>query len=257
MRAAAAAPADDSRTEQSSLVTKVHGTGFVQLTADSFNDLTQTQKMDAYWLYRAAVAIGPIAYDQNSADGLREKHLLEAILTHANGIDPVVLKKITDYTMLFWGNKGNHNTNTSVKILPDFTSAELRAAAEQASKNGAALGSAAGLARELQELDKPIFDPAFEPMLVDEESEERRGSAGGRQREFLFRRHAEGSGRVHRALRAEFAADQAGWQARGRCLSHGHAGRHGAAGTIRARAWIGDSKPAAGAALFSRRSRRR
>ncbi|MGA8766224.1 MAG: hypothetical protein WB559_04335 [Candidatus Acidiferrales bacterium] len=101
MRAAAAAPADDPRTEQSSLVTKVHGTGFVQLTADSFNGLTQTQKMDAYWLYRAAVAIGPIAYDQNSADGLREKHLLEAILTHANGIDPVVLKKITDYTMLF------------------------------------------------------------------------------------------------------------------------------------------------------------
>ncbi len=166
LRAVAATAADDPQEEQSSLVARVHGTGVVQLTADSFNDLTQTQKMDAYWLYRAAVAVGPIAYDQNSADGLREKHLLESILTHANGIDPVVLKKITDYTMLFWGNKGNHNINTSVKIMPDFTSAELRAAAEQASKNGALLGSAAGLARELQELDKPLFDPAFEPMLT-------------------------------------------------------------------------------------------
>ena len=91
-------------------------TGFIQLTADSFAALTPDQKMDAYWLYRAAVAIDPIAYDQNSADGLREKHLLEAILTHANGIDPAVRKKIAEYTMLFWGNHGNHDADTSVKI---------------------------------------------------------------------------------------------------------------------------------------------
>ena len=160
----AAGPATDPQSaqtapsEQSSLVAKVHGTGFIQLTADSFNSLTQEQKMDAYWLYRAAIAIEPIAYDQNSADGLREKHLLESILTHSNGVDPAVLKKITDYTMLFWGNQGNHYADTSVKFLPDFTSAELRAAAEQASKNGAVLGSATGLARELQELDKSFFD---------------------------------------------------------------------------------------------------
>ena len=163
----AAGQAADPQSAQSSLVARVHDTGFIQLTADSFNSLTQEQRMDAYWLYRAAIAVDPIAYDQNSADGLREKHLLESILTHSNGVDPAVLKKITDYTMLFWGNHGNHNANTSVKFLPDFTSAELRAAAEQASKNGAVLGSATGLARELQELDKSFFDPAFEPMLTD------------------------------------------------------------------------------------------
>jgi dipeptidyl-peptidase III len=162
----AAAPAGDQPAQQSSLVARVRDTGFIQLTADSFGDLTQDQKMDAYWLYRASVAVDPIAYDQNSVYGLREKHLLESILNHSNGIDPAVLKKITDYAMLFWGNHGNHNTATSVKILPDFTSAELRAAAEQASKNGAVLGSATGLAKELRELDKPFFDPAFEPMLI-------------------------------------------------------------------------------------------
>jgi len=167
LHSAAAAPATDPQSAQSSLAARVHDTGFLQLTADSFNGLTADQKMDAYWLYRAAIAIDPIAYDQNSADGLREKHLLESILTHPAGVDPVVLKKITDYTMLFWGNHGNHNANTSVKFLPDFTSAELRAAAEQASKNGAVLGSTTGLARELEELEKPLFDPAFEPMLTD------------------------------------------------------------------------------------------
>ena len=51
--------------------------------------------------------------------------MLEAILTHPKDIDPAVLKKITDYTMLFWGNQGNHNAFTSKKFLPDFTSAEL------------------------------------------------------------------------------------------------------------------------------------
>jgi dipeptidyl-peptidase-3 len=162
----AAAPAGDQPAQQSSLVARVRDTGFIQLTADSFGDLTQDQKMDAYWLYRASVAVDPIAYDQNSVYGLREKHLLESILNHSNGVDPAVLKKITDYAMLFWGNHGNHNTSTSVKILPDFTAAELRAAAEQASKNGAVLGSATGLAKELRELDKPFFDPAFEPMLI-------------------------------------------------------------------------------------------
>jgi dipeptidyl-peptidase III len=164
---AAPGAAAAAQAEPSSLVTRVHGTGIIQLNVDSFNGLTANQKLDAYWLYRAAVAVGPIAYDQNSVYGMREKHLLEAILTHSNGIDPAVMKKITDYTMLFWGNHGNHNSNTAIKILPDFTSAELRAAAEQASKNGATLGSATGLAKELQELDKPIFDPAFEPMLIE------------------------------------------------------------------------------------------
>jgi dipeptidyl-peptidase III len=160
-------PAQSSAASQSSLAARVRDTGFIQLTADSFAGLTPDQKMDAYWLYRAAVAVDPIAYDQNSADGLREKHLLEAVLTHAKGIDPGVAKKIAEYTMLFWGNHGNHDENRSVKILPDFTPEEFRAAAEQARMNGAALGSPAALARELQDLNKTIFDPNYQPMLTE------------------------------------------------------------------------------------------
>jgi dipeptidyl-peptidase-3 len=149
-----------------SLVGRVGDTGFIQVTAESFNDLSLNQKLDAYWLYMAAVAVNPIAYDQNSDYGLREKHLLEAIITHPKGIDPAVLAKITDYTKVFWGNQGNHNTFTSQKFVPDFTSAELRAAAQQALKTGAALGTPEKLARDLQELEKPIFDPNFQPMLT-------------------------------------------------------------------------------------------
>ena len=150
----------------SSLVARVGDTGFVQVTAESFRSLSQAEKLDAYWLAQAAIAVDPIAYDQNSIYGLREKHLLEAILTHSEGIDPAVMKKITDYAMLFWGNRGNHYSFTSRKFLPDFTAVELRAAARQAFKNGAPLGTAKALDRELQDLEKPLFDANFQPMLT-------------------------------------------------------------------------------------------
>jgi len=152
--------------EVASLAARVRDTGFIQLTADGFDRLSPDQKMDAYWLSMAAIAVNPIAYDQNSVYGLREKHLLEAILTHSSGVDPAALKKITDYTMLFWGNQGNHNAFTSAKFLPDFTPVELKMAAEQARKNGAPLGSEDALTRELRELDRPIFDASFQPMLT-------------------------------------------------------------------------------------------
>ena len=164
---ARALPAGDEPSPASSVAGRVRDTGFLQITADAFNDLSTNQKLDAYWLSMAAIAINPIAYDQNSVYGLQEKHLLEGILTHPNGIDPAALKKITEYTMLFWGNQGNHNEFNSRKFLPDFSSAELREAADQARKNGATqLGSAAGLQKLLAGLEKPLFDADFEPMLT-------------------------------------------------------------------------------------------
>jgi dipeptidyl-peptidase III len=164
-------PAQAGGADQpSSLVVRVGDTGFIQVYADSFNGLSPEQKLDAYWLSMAGVAINPIAFDQDSSYGIPLKHLLEAIVTHPDGIDPAVLKKITDYTMLFWGNHGNHNSFTSRKFLPEFTPEELKAAAEQALKNGAPLGgqqqSAAALDSMLQLLQKAIFDADFQPMVT-------------------------------------------------------------------------------------------
>ncbi len=170
LKAGAANQQETAGNEPPSLVSRMGDTGFVQVRADSFNSLSPDQKLDAYWLVQAAIAVNPITYDQNSVYGLREKHVLEAILTHAEGIDPSVLKKITDYAMLFWGNQGNHNEFTSRKFMPEFTPEELKAAAHQALENGAKFGagedSPAGVDRELEELQKSIFDPDFQPMLT-------------------------------------------------------------------------------------------
>jgi dipeptidyl-peptidase-3 len=157
--------AQDS-TAPSPLVDRVGQTGFLQLEAESFKDLTPRQKALAFWLSMAAIAVNPIAYDQNSAYGLELKHLLEQILTHSRGVDPAVLKKTTDYTKLFWANHGNHNSFTSQKFLPDFTPEELQAAALQALKNRAALGPQVKLLKDLEDLRRPIFDADYQPSLT-------------------------------------------------------------------------------------------
>jgi dipeptidyl-peptidase III len=159
--------AQETPSQAETLVDRVGSTGFIQLYAPSFKDESLGEKILAYWLSMAAIAVNPIVYDQNSAYGLREKHLLEEILRHPNGIDPAALKKITDYTKLFWANRGNHNDFTSRKFLPEFTPEELQAAAERARSNGARLGSRSKLKRELEDLRQPIFDPQFQPMLTD------------------------------------------------------------------------------------------
>ena len=79
-----AAPPGDEPSAPPSLVARVRDTGFLQISADAFDGLSQEQKMDAYWLSMAAIAINPIAYDQNSAYGLQEKHLLEARRSRLN-----------------------------------------------------------------------------------------------------------------------------------------------------------------------------
>jgi dipeptidyl-peptidase-3 len=157
------------------LVDRVGNTGFVQIHAESFRSLTPREKELAYWLTEAAIAIDPIIYDQLSWYGLRQKRMLEEIISHAQGVDPATRTKITDYAKLFWGNRGNHNDLTSQKFLSAFTFDELQKAALQAQKNGAfrspyadlpAIAGADALNRELTDLKASLFDPDFQPMTT-------------------------------------------------------------------------------------------
>ena len=50
--------------QQSPLVETVADTGFIQIQAPSFAQLTPKQKELAYWLTQASIAIDPIIYDQ-------------------------------------------------------------------------------------------------------------------------------------------------------------------------------------------------
>src|SRR6476659_6575972 len=154
------------RAEKSSIVERIGSTGILQLEADSFKALTPRQKILAYYLSEASIAVDPIIYDQLSRFGLRQKRILEAVVSHPQGLSPVVVKKITDYTKLFWANNGNHNNNTAQKFLPEFTSEELEAAGLQAIKNGGLSLTPEEFRKELAELRQSFFDPNFEPMTT-------------------------------------------------------------------------------------------
>jgi len=136
------------------LADRIGDTGFVQLTAGSFHKLTPREQALAYWLSQASIATDPIIYDQLSRFGLRQKRLLETIVTHPQGVTPGVMKKIVDFTKLFWANKGNHNELTSQKFLPEFTFEEFKAAAGPK------------LVTEVEALTDSLFDPDFEPMIT-------------------------------------------------------------------------------------------
>ena len=171
------APASVPKTKEApALVERVGNTGFIQLRAESFRALTPRQQQLGYWLTQASIAIDPIIYDQLSRFAIRQKRLLEEIVSHSSGVDPAVMRKVNDYTKLFWANRGNHNELTSQKFLPEFTAAELQQAALAAQKNGAfktaayddlpPLNAPDGLNKELQELGSAFFDATFEPMIT-------------------------------------------------------------------------------------------
>ena len=148
--------------DKPALVERIGNTGFIQVQAESFNDLNTRQKQLAYWLSQASIAIDPIIYDQLSRFGLEQKRVLEMIVAHPAGIDPTVLKKITDFTKLFWASHGNHNDVTAQKFVPEVTFDEFLAAANQAAKNA----GVADIDQTVIDLRPSLFDPEFEPQLT-------------------------------------------------------------------------------------------
>jgi dipeptidyl-peptidase III len=143
---------------ESPLVERVDTTAFIQIEAKSFNTLSPKQQALAYWLNQSSIAIDPILYDQLSRFGLRQKHVLEAVVSNKAKVDPAIYGRVLDFTKLFWANKGNHNETTAQKFLPKFTADDLKRALDQAGHKD--------LAPEVDALAPSLFDPEFEPMMT-------------------------------------------------------------------------------------------
>jgi len=143
---------------ESPLVERVEKTAFVQIEADSFRSLSPKQQALGYWLAQASIAIDPIIYDQLSRFGLRQKEILEAVVSAKGKVDPQTHSQVLTFTKLFWANKGNHHEQTGQKFLPQFTAASLKAALLTAGRKD--------LAARVDVLEQSLFDPTFEPMLT-------------------------------------------------------------------------------------------
>lgn len=150
----------------SPLVERIGDRGFLQVASPSFSKLPLQQKRLAYHLTRAAIQLDPIFYDQMSSYGLTAKRLLGALAEKPERLPAASRKAIVDYATLFLGSGGNHNETTGEKFVPGVSFEEFSRAAEEARSKGARLGSKEQLAKILQDLKAPVFDPNFEPMLT-------------------------------------------------------------------------------------------
>ncbi len=151
------------------LLEQIDDAAVVQLYADGFDELTLTEKTLVWHLYQAAIAGRDIYYDQRHRHNLGMRHLLEGVLTHAQGVAPDTLAELTRYTKLFWLNTGPYNNLTARKFPLNLDRARVIEAMKIAAGNGADFKLADGesIADRVEKYARMFFDPDFEPMVTN------------------------------------------------------------------------------------------
>jgi dipeptidyl-peptidase-3 len=167
-RAAADGQAGTADADRKYLLERVDEAAVVQLYADGFRDLPIKEKTLIWHLYQAAIAGRDIFYDQKHAQALEMRDLLEAVVSHGQGVDPDTFKEIQRYTKLFWINNGPYNNLTARKFVLASTPAALTTAARAAAAAGAALPLRNGETPEqlISRLSPMFFDPKVDPMVT-------------------------------------------------------------------------------------------
>jgi dipeptidyl-peptidase III len=151
------------------LLERVDEAAVVQLYADGFTELPLTQKILIWHLYQAALAGRDIYYDQRYASGLTMRQVLEAVLTHSEGVAAETLAEIRRYTKLFWLNSGPYNHLTARKFVLMCSPAALADAVQVAARSGAEFPTRSGETVDalLERLRRSFFDPDFEPIVTN------------------------------------------------------------------------------------------
>src|SRR5262245_43112934 len=110
------AAAPPAAADRQYLLERVDDAAVVQLYADGFQELSLKEKTLIWHLYQAVIAGRDIFFDQKHVHNLAMRDVLEAILTHADNVDPKTLDEIRRYTKLFWINSGPYNNLTARKF---------------------------------------------------------------------------------------------------------------------------------------------
>jgi dipeptidyl-peptidase-3 len=157
-------PANDRKY----LLEQIDDAAVVQLYADGFLQLPLKEKTLVWHLSQAALAGRDIFYDQRYAHNLEMRDVLEAIVSHPDGVDPTTLGEIRRYTKLFWINSGPYNNLTAQKFVLKCTPEALAAAAHAAENSGADFASNNGetLDQRLARLEPMFFDPNVDPIVT-------------------------------------------------------------------------------------------
>jgi dipeptidyl-peptidase-3 len=155
--------------ERTYLLERVDDAAVVQLYADGFSSLPVRQKALIWHLSQAAIAGRDIFIDQKHRDSLAMRGVLEAILTHTQGIDSATLREVQRYTKLFWINNGPFNNLTARKFVLALKPEVFAAAAASARQRGATFPTAPGESLDalLARLQPMFFDPAVDAIATN------------------------------------------------------------------------------------------
>lgn len=152
------------------LLETVGDAAVVQLYADGFQALPLREQTLVWHLYQAAIAGRDIYYDQKHRDALEMRRILDAIVSHPEGIDPQAFAQILRYTKLFWINNGPYNNLTARKFVLTLPPQAFLEAARQAARNGAVFPLRDGLTLDemiIGRLQPMFFDPTVDPIVTN------------------------------------------------------------------------------------------
>jgi dipeptidyl-peptidase-3 len=161
-------PANAPTEARKYLLERVDDAAVVQLYADGFSALPLDQKTLIWHLYEAAIAGRDIYYDQRYAHGLDMREVIEAILTHAAGVNADTLAELQRYAKLFWINSGPYGNLTTLKFVLKCTPEAFADAAKSAATAGATFPTQAGetVDQMLARMKPLFFDDRFEPSVT-------------------------------------------------------------------------------------------
>jgi dipeptidyl-peptidase III len=163
------AASEAAAPERKYLLERIDDAAVVQVYADGFESLPLREKTLIWHLYQAALAGRDIFYDQRHRNALEMRRILEAVITHPQGVDRAALDEIRRYTKLFWLNTGPYNNHTSRKFVLAIPPQTFAAAVKSAIASGATIPTAAGESLEamLTRLEPMFFDPNVDPVVTN------------------------------------------------------------------------------------------
>ncbi len=118
---------------------------------DDFGKLSPKEKVQLYFLFRAAAAGRDIYYDQRHRSAIAICDLMELLLHHKN-IPADFRAKLEEYAKLLWINNSQYHVRTGLKFAPAFTKEEFKKVFPDVDISG---------------LEEAIFDTTVEPVLTN------------------------------------------------------------------------------------------
>jgi dipeptidyl-peptidase-3 len=133
-----------------------------------FSELTLQQKKLAYYLYEAGLSGRDIIYDQRGKYNLLIRKTLENIYdTYSGDRSTADWEKFKTYAGRFWFSNGNHHHYGNDKFVPECSFEYFSELVKNSNPAGFPVSASQTSEAFLVMLKPIIFDPAFQPKLVD------------------------------------------------------------------------------------------